>query len=274
MNLIKNENLHNIFQKMILGDEKAIEELYKNYKNVVINIAFSIIKDKDSSEEISQMVFMKILKLEKSKLPTINEFSWIYTVTKNETIEYIRKQHNEIDLDAIYNIPNIQNEIDKTIDIEDFNRLIRCLDDVEKEIISLKIISNFTFKEISQILNIPIGTVQWRYYKAVHTLKIFIGNLLMFGITFLLYITSKENKNNFDDKIEHDAFEESMNNQINSGDIVIDSTTISGNKSEMSITQIKEIGLGSICTIFLVLTIIWAIILIKFQQKRKKKTSK
>ena len=85
--------LHQIFQKIILGNETAIEELYKKYKELVINIAFSIVKNRDLSEEIAQMVFMKIIKMDKSKLPTSNESSWIYTVTKNETIEYLRKQH-------------------------------------------------------------------------------------------------------------------------------------------------------------------------------------
>ena len=274
MEKIKTKDLHQIFQKIISCDEMAIEELYKNYKELIINISFSIVKNRDLSEEIAQMVFMKIIKMDKSKLPTSNESSWIYTVTKNETIEYLRKQHNEIDIDDIYDIPNIKNEIDEIIDIDNFNTIIKCLDEKEKEIVSLKIISNFTFKEIAEILEIPIGTVQWKYYKAVHTLKIFISNLAMFVITFLIYIINAQTKNSFENMMEEDMVQDSIDIPNDLGDIIIDSNISAGTKSESSLANIKHLGLISVCSIFLILTIIFGIIFAKFQQKRKKKTSK
>ena len=275
MEKIKTKDLHQIFQKIISCDEMAIEELYKNYKELIINISFSIVKNRDLSEEIAQMVFMKIIKMDKSKLPTSNESSWIYTVTKNETIEYLRKQHNEIDIDDIYDIPNLKNEIDEIIDIDNFNTIIKCLDEKEKEIVSLKIISNFTFKEIAEILEIPIGTVQWKYYKAVHTLKIFISNLAMFVITFLIYIINAQTKDSFENMMEEDSVQDSIDIPNNyPGNIIIDSNISAGTKSESSLANIKEVGLISVCSIFLILTIIFGIIFAKFQQKRKKKTSK
>lgn len=274
MEKIKTKDLHQIFQKIILGNETAIEELYKKYKELVINIAFSIVKNRDLSEEIAQIVFMKIIKLDKSKLPIANESSWIYTVTKNETIEYLRKQHNEIDIDDIYDIPNLKNEIDEIIDIDNFNTIIKCLDEKEKEIVSLKIISNFTFKEIAEILKIPIGTVQWKYYKAVHTLKIFISNLAMFVITFLIYIANTQTKDSFENMIEEDSVQDSIDIPNNyPGNIIIDSS-ISGDTKLESSLDIKELGIVSICSVFFILTIIFGIIFVKFQQKRKKKTSK
>ena len=94
MNKIETENLHDIFQNIIAGDETAIEELYKGYKSLIMNIVFSMVKNRDLSEEIAQIVFMKIIKIEKNKLPTSYESSWLYTVTKNQTIEYLRKEHN------------------------------------------------------------------------------------------------------------------------------------------------------------------------------------
>ena len=45
-----------------------------------------------------------------------------------------------------------KNEIDKIIDINTYNRIISPLNEIEKQIVSLKIISNFSFK-IKQIYN-------------------------------------------------------------------------------------------------------------------------
>ena len=275
MEKIKTKDLHQIFQKIISGNETAVEELYKNYKELIINIAFSIVKNRDLSEEIAQIVFVKIIKIDKSKLPINNESSWLYSVTKNETIEYLRKQHNEIDIDDIYDIANLKNEIDEIIDIDNFNTIIKCLDEKEKEIVSLKIISDFTFKEIAEILRIPIGTVQWKYYKAVHTLKIFISNLAMFVITFLIYIINTQTKNSFENMMEEDSVQDSIDIPNNHpGNIIIDSSISGDTKLESSLSSVRELGLISVCSIFLILTIIWGIIFAKFQQKRKKKTSK
>ena len=122
------------------------------------------------------------------KIPDNNELTWLYTITKNQTIDYLRKQHNNIDIDNIYDIPEQNDKISEIIDIDTYNSMINCLNEDEKEIVSLKILGNFTFKEIGLMLNIPTGTAQWKYYKAVHTLKIFLSNLSMFVITTLLYI--------------------------------------------------------------------------------------
>ena len=267
------DELKQLFQE-IKDNKEAIEQLYNKYNRTIYAIAFSILKNKEDAEDVTQNVFMKISNLEKEKFPNDKEATWIYTVTKNETIEYLRKQHNEIDIDDIYDIPNLKNEIDEIIDIDNFNTIIKCLDEKEKEIVSLKIISDFTFKEIAEILEIPIGTVQWKYYKAVHTLKIFISNLAMFVFTFLIYIINAQTKNSFENMMEEDMVQDSIDIPNDLGDIIIDSNISAGTKSESSLANIKDLGLISVCSIFLILTIIFGIIFAKFQQKRKKKTSK
>ena len=183
--------IHNIFQKIKSGEKTAIEELYVKYQKLVINISFSIVKDKNIAEEISQMIFLKILQSPIENIPNNNELSWLYTITKNQTIDYLRKQHNDIDIDTIYDIPDKDNKINEIIDRNTYNKMIDGLEKKEKEIVSLKVLTNFTFKEIGLILGMPTATVQWKYYKSVHTLKILLSNLSMFIITSLLYIKSK-----------------------------------------------------------------------------------
>lgn len=213
------------------------------------------------------------MQLPKEKLPSQNELSWLYTVVKNHSIEYLRKQHKDLDISSIYNLEDKENEITKIIDRDSFNRLIDCLNDKEKEIVSLKILANLSFKEISKVLNIPIGTVQWKYYKAIHTLRIFISNLTMFVITFLFYIASKETEIDYNSTIDNDFTGDYSIDSIIPGGITVDSSA-TGIQSNIFDVDIKEIGLFSISSIFLVLTVVFGIILAKRQQKRSKKTSK
>lgn len=222
-------------------------------------------------------MYMKIMQLPSDKLPTNYEINWIYTVTKNVTIEYLRKQNKYIDIDSIYDIADSQSKINEIIDKESFNKMIDSLDDKEKEIVSLKILSNYTFKEIGYMLNIPTGTVQWKYYKSIHTLKILLSNLSLFIITSMLYISSVSKNKKNDNTIDNTK---NVQSQETKSFDAISPSSITATTSDNSSQQISlfsnpiQIGLFGFSSLFLVITIIFGIIFAKHQQKWRKKSSK
>lgn len=280
-------NKEEIFNQIKSNDDTAFEEFYTKYNKLIYKIAFSILKNKSDAEDITQIVFEKIYSMDKENLPTKNETSWIYSVTKNETLNYLKSNRNNINLDDIYEIEDNNQEISKIIDQENYNRLISKLNDNEKEIISLKIISNFSFEEIGKILNMPTGTVKWRYYKAINTLKLLLSNLTMFIISFIssIYalkstkkITSQIQEENVIENIviaadenQKQQYEKSENTQQNSQEEI--NTTIIEKTNENEVNY-PAIGLIGISTVFLMLTIIFSIIFTKYQLKPKKNLSK
>mgnify|MGYP003301311967 CR=1 FL=1 len=94
----------------------------------------------EDSEDIVQIFFSKLYSLEVNKLPNNNESSWIYTTTRNESINFLKKKRNNIDYDSMYEIIDTNNELNKIIDRDSYNRLISKLNETEREIISLKIL--------------------------------------------------------------------------------------------------------------------------------------
>ena len=192
MKKIDEKELHQIFEDLKQNKEKSFNELYEKYNKLIYCIAFSILKNKENSEDIVQIVFTKIYKLEKEKLPTSNEASWLYSLTKNEALNYIRKQKNDISLDDIDYIAYEDREFEKIIDKDTYNRMMEKLDKEEREIVSLKILADMKFKDIAKLLNMPIGTVQWKYYTALHSLKLIIGNISIFILGITLFIANKQ----------------------------------------------------------------------------------
>lgn len=193
MKKINEKELKDIFEGIKNDDKLDFEKLYKNYNRLVYGIAFSILKNKYDTEDVVQMVFTKLYALEKDKLPTKSEASWLYSVTKNETLTYLKNKKNNIDLDNLYEIEDGNNEINQIVAKDSFNRMISNLNEKEKEIISLKVLSNLSFEEIGKVLNTPIGTVKWRYYKSVHTIKLLLSNLGMFVVTLVSSIFVSKN---------------------------------------------------------------------------------
>ena len=297
------EELKAIFDELRNGNKEIIESLYKRYDKLIYGVAFSILKNKDDSEDIVQTVFSKLYTIDQDKFPKDKEATWLYTVTKNEALQLLRKKDDSYDLEKVYNIENQNNEINDLIDRENYNQLINKLDSKEKEIVSLKVISNFSFKQISELLGEPIGTVKWRYYKSIYALRIMLSNLGMFIVTFILGIASFKQSNKIsnniknqevqdknDESINDNFKEESINNSLKDEDTMnkIEKEENDEIKTEEEIKEnittqepiiesnVSYFGYGimSISAVFFTLTIIFAIILKKHQLNSRKKSSK
>ena len=295
MKNINKKDIKILFNKLKEGDKEALKEIYNKCNKIVYGIAFSILKNRDNSEDIVQIVFMKIMNMSKDLLPIKNEMSWIYSLTKNETLNYIRKQKDLVNIEEAYFLLEEDKEIQKIIEKDSYNNLIKKLLEKDREIISLKILSNMSFREISNLLNMPIGTVQWRYYTSLYSLKLMIGNISMFILTISIFILHRKfEKNKFEtnkvadnieaENIDNTNLEENLEkyNDVKSNedflDVAEDKTQLYNNIIDESTQIIQEdindnyynnldIGLLSASGIFLFFSIIFAIIFLKIQKK-------
>lgn len=303
MKKIDEKELHELFEKMRQTDSKAYEELYKKYYNLVYNIAFSVLKNYENAEDIAQNVFVKIGNLEQEKLPKNYEASWLYTVTKNECISFIRKNKETNSIENRLENENDKNEIEAVIQNNSYQNLLESLEQVEKQIIFLKIEEGYSFKEISKLLKMPMGTVQWKYYKSLHSLKLLIGNLSMFIIGIITCILNKEQikkatinntekveqgekenvTQNDNMKEENQKKDETKQDNSKKEETIIEKDEQEVKQEEQTITgtelvenriEPRDIILYGLTSVFLFFTIFFTIISIKNQQNRKKKTSK
>ena len=289
MGKIKEKELKELFIEIKNNNKIAFEKLYSKYNKTVYGIAFSILKNKPDSEDVVQTVFTKIYTLGKDKLPKDKIGSWLYSVTKNETLLLLRKKDNNVNLEDIYSIKDENNEIYKFISQDSYNRLINSLNPKEQEVVSLKLLSNLTFKEIGSLLGESTNTVKWRYYKAIHTLKITLSNLSMFIITFVFGIiilkndkkelpVIKDDQNNINSNKNEIEAENKENEKLEDSEIIQENEDFSENtiveEQIMDTTNYLSIGMFSVSAIFLILTIIFSIFLTKHQLNAKKKASK
>lgn len=152
------------------GKEESLKIIYDYYGHVIYSYALSIIKSEDLAKDICQDVFVKIWNSGSKYKGSSNHRSWIMTITRNTSIDYLRKYKREDIIDEF-------NIIDNKDMIEDINQKLQVkealvlLNAEEREVVILHIISDLTFKNIGEILNKPIGTVTWRYREAIKKLR-------------------------------------------------------------------------------------------------------
>ena len=285
-------NLHVAMQNVIENKEQNFEIFYKECKDYAFKIAFGIIKNKEDSEDIVQNLFLKIYKLPKEKLPTKNEASWLYSVVKNETLNYIKSKRKDINIDDLQ-IYKDDEGISNLINEASYKELMKKLNSEEELIVKLKTESNFTFKEIAKILGKNENTVKWKYYSAIYTLKLFITNLCLFAICLSVVklldknVCEEQNSSqsnemdwtdSFDTTItdsaitedEKQEYENNINESQNSEDLNETTQTV----ENASINTTTKLPLYFLSILFLVFAIIFLIKFVKYQLKGKNKLSK
>lgn len=159
--------------------EEGVTLLYNVYYNKLFGIAFTFVKNEDASQDIVHNVIYKLLTLDIEKFPHTNELSWLYTVVKNQSYDYLRKNRNDVDFDNIAFLIKEDKDINDFVDMEKYYTMLKGLNDSQKTVVTLKVLGGYTHKEIAQMIGKPIGTVQWLYNMSIKKLKITLSTLFI-----------------------------------------------------------------------------------------------
>jgi RNA polymerase sigma-70 factor (ECF subfamily) len=155
-------------EKYINGDNSAFEFVYNETKKTVYLSIYSLIRDQSLIEDLMQDTYMKAINsLSYYKLGT-NFSAWISRIARNTTLNFLKKRNREDIVDPVDNV-----FIDEVVDDKTYmlDSALKVLDESEKQIIVYRIIMGYTFKDISEIIETPLGTVYWVYQRAISKIK-------------------------------------------------------------------------------------------------------
>lgn len=154
-----------------------MDAIYKKYCKCVYNFLYKLTNDIELSEELTQETFYTAIK----KINTLNKKerirTWLYQIAKNKWKDYLRKNKKaniNLDENTVENLIanyDIEEDMIAKDNIIEFYKKIHMLDIDTREIIYLKIIRNFTFKEISQILGKNEEWARTKFYRGKLKLK-------------------------------------------------------------------------------------------------------
>lgn len=280
----KYNKIHDVMKNIREDKTKNFELFYKQCKEYVYKISYSIIKNKADAEDIMQNVFTKIYKIDADFLPDKNEASWLYTVTKNETFNYLKSRKDNINIEELQ-IFKEDEGMRKLINESDYKSLLKKLNSEDELIVKLKIESDFTFKEIASILGKNENTVKWKYYSALHFLRIFLTNLcLLITSNRILYTMDKKVDNSEENQIENNNLviqnvitaenSQESSQEIENDNTIIENTIEMTEKQEENSYKNIKIPVYVVSVIFLLFTVIFFIKFILYQLKHIYKLSK
>jgi RNA polymerase sigma-70 factor (ECF subfamily) len=166
-----NKELTTYIKLLQKGDMSSFDPIYHETKKLVFYTVLSILKDESISEDIMQETYLKMLEKIHSFKKSVSVKSWITTIARNLALNEYKKRKRELQVDITeseYLFGSTESNSEKELIIRD---ILGNLKETERDIVIYHVVSDLTFKEISKILDIPIGTVTWKYSEALKKLR-------------------------------------------------------------------------------------------------------
>ena len=161
-------------------DEKAFSYLYDNYSGALYAIINSIVKVRETANDVLQNVFLNIWRKIESYDPSKGRlFTWMLNVARNAAIDEVRSKGHR----ATQKNQPLPEIVDTGITgmttgpvVQDvgLKKIVAGLKGEYQVLIDLSYYQGFTHEEISKALNIPLGTVKTRIRTALMQLRTMI----------------------------------------------------------------------------------------------------
>ena len=172
--IFTDEELISRFQN---GDERAYVELVNRYKDRLLNFVFQFLGDIEQAEDVVQDTMLRLYE-KKHYYKEIAKFStWLYTIARNLANTELRKKKkrkttylSQLSKERQFEIPAIQDDVDQSLQNEFINDRIQSainnLPEHSKVVIILRDIQELSYEEISNIVEVPLGTIKSRINRA------------------------------------------------------------------------------------------------------------
>jgi len=162
------------------GDEKAYKKLVDKYERALYFHILKMVKDREQVEDLVQEAFVKAFDNLNTYSTNYAFSTWLYRIATNNTIDYLRKKKlNTLSIDKPMKtkdgememqLPDESASTDRDIIKKQRKKIVQnAIDDLPKKyrkVIQLRHMEEKSYKEISDILDKPLGTVKAHIFRA------------------------------------------------------------------------------------------------------------
>ncbi len=158
------KNFNKEAEKLMQGDQRAGEEIFNHFQPQIFRYFMIRLANREAAEDLSQDVFLKLV----GKIGTFNadlgNFSaWFWQIARNSLIDYYRQKKTvtfaNLDSVSLYLADEKQNPA-KNDKLGEVMKLVGELNEEEREIFSLRHLSELSYKELSETTGKSEGSLR------------------------------------------------------------------------------------------------------------------
>ena len=162
------------------GNMGAFSQLVALHRDRVLRTAYGIVGSRQEAEDVAQEVFIKVWKSLPSHQQKGSFSGWLYRIAVNTSIDALRRRRDDVSLDDRDSVPigaleGVELQPERALLRNDVRRqvthAIGSLPHHSRSVLILREYEQLSYKEIAEILQIPIGTVMSRLNYARRSLR-------------------------------------------------------------------------------------------------------
>ena len=171
---------------VLKGDKEGLRKIYEAYIKLIYAVVYNMVGRREDAEDITSEFFIKLIRVAGSFKKGSPHKTWLVTIAKNMSVDFLRKSGREILVDirqddteqsgdVIDKAARSKNAMQKGSEDKDFNVEKKAVlaEDMQKEreIVHMKLLGELRFKDISEVTKQPMGTVTWLYNQGIKKLR-------------------------------------------------------------------------------------------------------
>ena len=162
-----------VIKRIARKDEKAFRELYENTSKKIYHYLLGMLKDPRKAEDIMIDTYTEVWRCAGKFRGDSKVSTWITGIARNLAFKEFRRKKlmtNSIE-EHLHSLPAKEVAIDSFVRTDLLRKAMKKLSFAHKEILELVFYHEMSYKEISELLGIPVNTVKTRVYYAKENLK-------------------------------------------------------------------------------------------------------
>jgi RNA polymerase sigma-70 factor (ECF subfamily) len=177
------ETLDVLLRQVARGDEPAFEALYERVAGTVLGIARRVLRDPAQSEEVAQEVLVEVWR-------TATRFdsdrgtaaTWIHTLAHRRAVDRVRaaqaardREQRVAARDHEPAYDEVAQQVETRLEQEQVRRCLGGLTELQRESVTLAYYGGYTYREVAELLDVPLGTVKTRLRDGLIRLRDCLG---------------------------------------------------------------------------------------------------
>ena len=165
--------------RVAAGEKKALQEIYARFSSPLLHYLLTLAPDRRVAEEILQDTFVAVWRGAQTFAGRSSARTWIFGIARRQASNTLRRRglplHDGYEIDVLPLREQAPEEalLAGTVR-EEIAAQIRRLSPIHREVIDLVFYHGLSYAEVSEVLEVPVGTVKSRLSTAKRALRVFL----------------------------------------------------------------------------------------------------
>ncbi|MFD3376746.1 sigma-70 family RNA polymerase sigma factor [Streptomyces sp. NPDC058697] len=176
-------DLQELVGRVALGEEAAFASVYDRVVNSVLGVVRAVLRDQAQSEEVAQEVLVEVWRTAPRYRPDRGTaINWILTLAHRRAVDRVRsveaanaRDHKAALLDHTPEYDEVSEQVEARLEREQVRRCLRTLTDIQRQAVTLAYYRGLTYRQVAEVLTLPLGTVKTRLRDGLIRLRDCLG---------------------------------------------------------------------------------------------------